>query len=106
MLTGGGVHKNVTFADIEIMMGWIANWNENGILKNIPHAVNTRLSSISANEDVFNKACPPYQEALEKVDMTSSSNFPHQTRTKRRKVKTREMLPISTPLIPKMCKQI
>ena len=31
------------------------------ILRNIPLAVNRRLSSISANEEVFNAAIPPYQ---------------------------------------------
>ena len=36
------------------------------ILRNIPLAVNRRLSSISANEEVFNAAIPSYQEALEK----------------------------------------
>ena len=34
------------------------------ILKNIPEAVNRRLSRISANENVFNEAIPPYQNAL------------------------------------------
>ena len=36
------------------------------ILRNIPLSVNNRLSSISANEEVFNQACQPYQAALEK----------------------------------------
>ena len=34
------------------------------ILKNIPEAVTRRLSKISANEDVFKAAIPPYQNAL------------------------------------------
>ena len=34
------------------------------ILKNIPEGVNRRLSKISASKDVFDRACPPYQEAL------------------------------------------
>ena len=34
------------------------------VLKNIPAGVNRRLSRISANKDVFDRACPPYQEAL------------------------------------------
>ena len=38
----------------------------NCILKNIPLSVNKRLSSISANEEVFDLASPPYQEALQK----------------------------------------
>ena len=36
------------------------------ILKNIPLGVNRRLSKISANKDIFDKASPPYQEALRK----------------------------------------
>ena len=36
------------------------------ILKNIPAAVNRRLSNISANEGVFKESIPPYQEALAK----------------------------------------
>ena len=36
------------------------------IINNIPLAVNKRLSSISANEEIFNKAATPYQEALNK----------------------------------------
>ena len=36
------------------------------ILRNIPKAVNKRLCSISANEQVFDEACPPFQAALEK----------------------------------------
>ena len=36
------------------------------ITKYIPLSVNRRLSSISANEEVFKKAIPPYQEALKK----------------------------------------
>jgi len=36
------------------------------IIKNIPKSVNKRLSTISTNESTFNKAAPPYQEALNK----------------------------------------
>ena len=35
------------------------------ILKNVPHSVNDRLSRISANEQLFDEAAPPYQKALE-----------------------------------------
>ena len=34
------------------------------ILKNIPLAINKRLSEISSNEDIFNNAAPVYQKAL------------------------------------------
>ena len=36
------------------------------ILANITESINNRLSSISSNEEVFNEAKPPYQEALNK----------------------------------------
>ena len=36
------------------------------ILKNIPESIKNRLSKISANEEVFNQAIPPFQEALKK----------------------------------------
>lgn len=36
------------------------------VLKNIPDAINKRLSTISSNEDMFNRAAPKYQQALEK----------------------------------------
>ena len=35
-------------------------------IKNIPKGVNTRLSMLSANENIFNEAAVPYQEALDK----------------------------------------
>lgn len=36
------------------------------IIRNIPEAINKRLSEISSDEDAFNEAAPPYQEALRK----------------------------------------
>ena len=36
------------------------------ILENIPKSINRRLSSISSNQEVFQAACQPYQEALKK----------------------------------------
>jgi hypothetical protein len=36
------------------------------ILRNIPEAINKRLSEISSDEDCFNKAKPLYQDALNK----------------------------------------
>ena len=42
------------------------------VLKNIPLGVNKRLSEISSNEDIFNKAAPVYQKALD------DSGYKHQ----------------------------
>ena len=36
------------------------------ILRNIPLAINNRLSKISANEEIFNRAAPVYQAELNK----------------------------------------
>ena len=36
------------------------------MLKNLPQNINNRLSSISSNEELFNNAAPPYQEAITK----------------------------------------
>ena len=36
------------------------------VIRSIPLGVNKRLSSISANKQVFDTAVPPYQEALDK----------------------------------------
>ena len=45
------------------------------ILKNIPKSINRRLSSISSNQEVFNAACQPYQDALEKSGYDYILNF-------------------------------
>ena len=45
------------------------------ILKNIPLGINERLSRISANEQVFNDAAPPYQEALIKSGYSHKLEF-------------------------------
>ena len=45
------------------------------VLKNIPLGINQRLSRISANEEVFNKAVPPYQQALEKSGFKHKLKF-------------------------------
>ena len=42
------------------------------ILKNIPLAINKRLSSISSNENIFKQASPVYQKALQ------DSGYKHQ----------------------------
>ena len=62
-----------------------------GILENIPKSVNKRLSKISANEDVFNSAVPPYQEALVRSGYDFKLKYepqaPSQKKSKNRKRK-------------------
>ena len=46
-----------------------------GILKNIPEGIKKRLSNISANEEIFQRAAPPYQEALNKSGYSYKLHF-------------------------------
>ena len=39
--------------------------NPPSILKNLPAGINKRLSSLSANEEIFKQATPTFQEALQ-----------------------------------------
>ena len=63
------------------------------IIRNIPAAVNKRLCKISANENVFSEAIPPYQDALNKsgydhtlkYDPTPNNNT-NKKRTRSRKI--------------------
>lgn len=47
-------------------------------IENIPEAVNKRLSEISSDEEAFNEAAPPYQEALRKGGYSPHHNSNHQ----------------------------
>ena len=61
------------------------------VLKNIPLAVNRRLSKVSANEEVFNSASQPYQEALIKSGYSHQLKYEppedHSRKKRRRKRK-------------------
>lgn len=49
------------------------------MIKNIPETINKRLSEISSDEEAFNEAAPPYQEALCKSGYSHTLKFtpPH-----------------------------
>ena len=59
------------------------------ILRNIPIAVNRRISNISANEQVFRGAAPTYQDALKKSGYDHEMKYeppkPSQGKSKNRK---------------------
>ena len=61
------------------------------ILKNIPLGINKRLSTISANEEVFNAALPPYQEALKKSGYTHDLTWDPTPSTSGRKNRSRNI---------------
>ena len=60
------------------------------VLKNIPAAVNKRLSKISCNEAVFNAATPAYQEALDNSGYKHVLKFDPEARKPTQKSKNRK----------------
>ena len=71
--------------DIPVYVNKESNHPPN-VLKNIPLGINQRLCRISANEDIFKNAAPPYQAALEKSGYKHKLKFepPPQEKTKKR----------------------
>ena len=59
------------------------------VIKNIPAAINRRLSSISCNEAVFNAAAPAYQEALNKSGYKQVLKFDTGAATQKEKSRNR-----------------
>ena len=66
------------------------------VLKEIPNMVNQRLCSLSCNEDVFNRAKPPYEKALADSGFHSDLNYKEEqpqevdARTKRKRKRMRK----------------
>ena len=68
------------------------------ILKNIPAAVNRRLNAISANEEVFYEAAPPYQAALEQSGYDYKLTYDAQTpSTNKKRRRDRKITWINPP---------
>ena len=68
------------------------------VLKQIPLAVNKRLSTISASEQEFNRAAPPYQAALDKSGFNHQLAFaPPEPRNPRRRCRTRRVTWFNPP---------
>ena len=62
------------------------------IIKRIPENINQRLSNISSDEEVFNKAAPTYQAALDKSGYTYKLRFtPKNSRRKTRRSRKRNI---------------
>ena len=58
--------------------------------KNIPQNINKRLTNISSNEQVFNEAIAPYQQALEESGYDFKLKFDPQAKQATRKSKARK----------------
>ena len=57
------------------------------LLKNIPQNINKRLTNISSNEQVFNEAIAPYQQALDESGYNFKLKFDPQAKQATRKSK-------------------
>ena len=53
------------------------------IIKNIPSAINKRLSAISSDEPAFYRSIEPYQKALQNCGYNHQLNYQHQQRNSR-----------------------
>ena len=68
------------------------------VLKNIPLGVNKRLSKISSNKEVFDKACKPYQEALQKCGYHHTLEYePPEPETRRKRCRRRKITWFNPP---------
>ena len=68
------------------------------IIRNIQESINRRLSEISSDEAVFNKAATPYQEALYKSGYTYKVEFePEQTVSSPRYNRSRKIIWFNPP---------
>ena len=66
------------------------------VLKNIPKNINNRLSKLSSNEEIFNNAIPPYQEALVRAGydhiLTFNNNHTNSNNTRKNRKRTRKCI--------------
>ena len=60
------------------------------ILKNIPPAVNRRISALSSSEEIFDSVAPLYQDALNKAGYNYTLKFDPETGTQNRKSRCRK----------------
>ena len=67
------------------------------ILKNIPQSVNRRLSSISSNEQVFDQAKYPYQEALKKSGYDFNLKYDPPSMSEKKKQRQRKITWFNPP---------
>ena len=68
------------------------------ILKNIPEAVNKRISDLSQNEDIFNKHKQTYQTALDNCGYKYSLKFnPSQQKDQQKRTRSRKIIWFNPP---------
>ena len=94
-----GLHKPYIKPNNTIQYVHTSSNHPKHIIENIPKGVEDRLSMLSSNEDIFNEAALPYNEALKNAGHTHRLKFkPHQDPTvNKRRVRKRDTLWINPP---------
>ena len=67
------------------------------IINNIPESINKRLSNISSNEELFNNAAPPYQDALRKSGYNYELKYNPQRSNNNKRKRTRNIVWFNPP---------
>ena len=61
------------------------------VIRNIPEGINKRLSEISSSEEVFKKAAPLYQKALDEIGHRYELRYQPETTSVRKKPRSRKI---------------
>ena len=67
------------------------------ILKNIPDAINRRVTSISSSEQVYDQAIPTYKEALKNSGYSTPISYPDKNLTSRKRQRERKVIWFNPP---------
>ena len=77
------------------------------VIDNIPKGVEERLSMLSSNEEIFNRAIPPYQDALKKAGHKYKLKFrPNQRKSNRNRARKRNTIWYNPPFCRSIKTQI
>ena len=86
-----GTHRPFTKPNNIIQYIHLHSNHPPSIKKNIPLAVQKRLSMLSSNEDIFNQAAPLYQNALNKSGYTHNLVYEKQQETFKKRIRRKHI---------------
>ena len=100
-----GTHRPYNKPNNTILYVNVKSDHPHSVIKNIPLAVQKRLSLLSSNEQIFNEAAPQYQEALDKSGHTHKLVFEKDAKnTKTSKKQQIQTSPLVQPTLLPKCK--
>ena len=92
-----GTHRPYTKPNNTLLYIDINSNHPPSALKNTVHAVQSRLSMLSSNREIFEQAAPPYQEALDRAGYTHKLQFTQLPLISRRKQSRRKEIWFNPP---------